>query len=146
MQLYTPEILRLATRVRFESPLEPPYHEASGRSRVCGSHMDVRVRFDGNKIAAVSWSYSLCATGQACLGLLSGHVLGLTIYELTCLYEGMQTMLKTGEVTFDPHFEDFAVLKPAHKVPSRHGSILLPLECLLRAFHSYLDSQHLVEH
>ena len=134
MQLYNPQILRWSTQIEHTQPLAPPFFSSEKHSRVCGSHISVQARIENNCITAISWQPGLCALGQAALGLLSGHILGLSYTEFTKLHQTMHTMIASGTGSFENKYEDFNILEIIHDHPSRHASVLLAFEAIEEIF------------
>ena len=92
-------------------------------------------RVTDGTIVALSWDLHLCAVGQAVVGILSQHVLGMTRSEFQDLDQRFRSMIQTGVASFPDKFEDFSLLQPVADYPPRHGSALLAFDCLTQLFH-----------
>ncbi len=134
MTLYDSKILRWATRVGHTKPIDRPTVEVSKRSRVCGSHMTMQATVTEGRISDVAWDLNLCAVGQAVAGVLSDHIIDLDETGFRTVDTAFRDLVKTGDASFPDNFKAFADLNVIKDYPSRHGSALLPFECLKAVF------------
>lgn len=134
MELYSKDMLRWATRIQHVLPIEPPFVDVSLRSRVCGSHMAVFADVQKGVIDRFSWDIHLCAAGQAVCGILSKHILGLSAATLDPVDDAFRRMVTTGAAVFPADFREFGALASVADFPARHGSVLLPFDCLKEVF------------
>lgn len=133
-ELYSREILKLATTL--ENKGEPPAftHMARKVSRICGSTLSLWVTMEGACIRDFSLDVKACALGQAATALTARHLIGLSADAFQPLDTAYRQMVTTGEVSFPALYEDFALLAPVYDHKSRRGSALLPFECLTDIF------------
>ncbi|HWA59662.1 MAG TPA: SUF system NifU family Fe-S cluster assembly protein [Gemmatimonadales bacterium] len=68
---------------------------AEGYNPMCGDQLKVWVRFDGDRIADVSFHGSGCAISKASASLMTTAVVGKTREEAKALFEGFHRMLTT---------------------------------------------------
>ena len=134
MMLYDPKILRWATHIKHTNPIDAPTVKVSKRSRVCGSHMSVQALVEDGKISDLFWDLNLCAVGQAVAGVLSDHVIGLDQAEFDSVDAAFRDLVQTGHASFSENFSALADLEVIKDYPSRHGSALLPFDCLKAVF------------
>ncbi len=138
-ELYTKEILRLTTQIPHQAPLANPHISVQKTSRICGSRIRVDAHLDvnaaGDKI--ITGFYQMvkaCALGQAAASLWGQRVIGLSQKEYHAIAPAYRTMVQTGvmnpSAADHEKWADLAILAPVHDHPGRHGSVLLPLDCL----------------
>ena len=132
-QLYTLDVLRLATSTADLRPIENPQASVEKRSPTCGSRVrvDVIVDAQGN-IAELGAELQACALGQASTALMAAHAVGRSGAELGIARDALRAYLKgTAERSGDwPGLEIFAA---ARKHPGRHAAILLAFEAAAEA-------------
>ena len=71
--------------------------EAEGRNPLCGDHVKVYAKLDGEDVAAVGFEGSGCAISKASASLMTEAVKGLGVAEFERLFEGFHRL-----VTSDP--------------------------------------------
>lgn len=103
-------------------------------SRVCGSRISVDAKLSRGVIASFGQEVKACALGQASAAIVGQNVVGLTEGELLDVAERFRHMVKTGEADFPKKWSDLALLAPVTDHPGRHGSVMLPFECLEGVF------------
>jgi len=133
-ELYNTDILRWTTRIPHTERLVDADVTVTKTSRVCGSRISVDAKFFRGAIEAFGQEVKACALGQASAAIVGKNVLGLTADELADVAERFRVMVKTGEANFPEKWADLALLAPVVDHPGRHGSVLLPIECLEGAF------------
>ena len=130
---YTREILRLAASIPYLETFEELEGATEGRSKTCGSRMQVAVELDwADRIVRLRQAVEACAYGQATAALMGGHAIGRNAEEVGATLAELEAWLAgAGEVpTAWPGLE---VLAPALSRKGRHGAILLPFRTLLAA-------------
>lgn len=135
--LYNKEILRLTTRIPHHQRLENPDVVSVKTSRVCGSRLTVDACFEGGVITAFGQQVKACALGQAAAAIVGQHVIGLTEAELADIAKKFRHMVKTGAADFPEKWADLHLLQAVHEHPGRHGSVMLPFECLEDVFKAH---------
>jgi len=133
--LYTHEVLSLATTLS-EWPLDRdmPLH-ASARSATCGSTVQISlVLNEGAQIAGIGLATQACAIGQASAALFVRSALGRTSDEIEATLVEIRLWLK-GEAGL-PDWPGLSAIATARDYPARHGAITLAWEATLRALSS----------
>ncbi len=140
--LYSPEILALATRLEQGGALDGAQGVALQVSRLCGSRVRARVRLDGQgRVAAFTQQVHACALGQAAAALLQQHVRGASLEELEQGRAALRAMLKDGAPPpAQGRWRDLAVLEPVRGYPPRHDAVLLPFDAAIAAVREALGS------
>jgi NifU-like protein involved in Fe-S cluster formation len=133
-ELYNTDILRWTTRIPHTERLVDADVTVTKTSRVCGSRISVDAKVSQGKITSFGQEVKACALGQAAAAIVGQHVLGLTAEELADIAERFRTMVKTGEADFPEKWTDLGLLAPVTDHPGRHGSVMLPFECLEGVF------------
>jgi NifU-like protein involved in Fe-S cluster formation len=133
-QLYNSDILRWTTRIAHTVRLQDADVTIVKTSRVCGSRITVDAVLTGGVISAFGQEVKACALGQASAAIVSQNVIGLGKDELANIAARFRTMVKTGVVDFPEKWADLALLAPVADHPGRHGSVLLPFDCLEGVF------------
>ena len=133
-ELYTPEILSLATAIPYVGTLAAPEGEATRHSRLCGSRVTAQVRLDdAGRVAAFAQKVNACALGQAAAAILGAQVIGAMLGDLEEGRAALQGMLKEGLPPPRGAWKDLAVLERVRDVPQRHAAVLLPFDAAIGA-------------
>lgn len=133
-ELYNTDILRWTTRIPHMERLVDADVTVTKTSRICGSRISVDAKVSQGSISGFGQEVKACALGQASAAIVGQNVLGLTSDELTDVAERFRHMVKTGEADFPEKWADLALLAPVTDHPGRHGSVMLPFECLEGVF------------
>jgi len=133
-ELYNTDILRWTTRIPHTERLVDADVTVTKTSRICGSRISADAVVRRGVIAAYGQEVKACALGQASAAIVGQHAIGLTSDELDDIAARFRTMVKTGETDFPAKWADLALLAPVVDHPGRHGSVLLPFECLESIF------------
>jgi NifU-like protein involved in Fe-S cluster formation len=133
-ELYNTDILRWTTRIPHTERLVDADVTVTKTSRVCGSRISVDAKLSQGSIKDFGQEVKACALGQASAAIVGQNVLGITADELKDVAEKFRHMVKTGEADFPEKWADLALLAPVTDHPGRHGSVLLPFECLEGVF------------
>jgi NifU-like protein involved in Fe-S cluster formation len=132
-ELYSRDLLRLATSLPHGDRIDVTPHRAVCRSPVCGSEIAADVRLDDTgRIDALANRARACAMGQASAALLRKAGIGRTPEEIVAARTSLAELLAgtEGAVLLWREHEVFA---PARAHPGRHGAILLPYDAVLAA-------------
>ena len=129
-ELYNTEILRWTTRIPHTERLVDADVTVTKTSRICGSRISADARVRGGAITAFGQEVKACALGQAAAAIVGQKTIGLTLEELDDIAARFRHMVKTGEADFPAKWSDLALLAPVWEHPGRHGSVMLPFECL----------------
>lgn len=138
-ELYSTDILRWTTRIPHTERIEGADATVVKTSRVCGSRITADAMFTDGRISVFGQEVKACALGQASAAIVGQNVLGLGKEELEDITERFRHMVKTGEADFPEKWKDLSLLAPVKDHPGRHGSVLLPFECLEALFETNAD-------
>ncbi len=133
-ELYSTDILRWTTRIPHTQRLLNADVTVVKTSRICGSRITADAKFTDGRISAFGQEVKACALGQASAAIIGQNVLGLAPDELADVAARFRHMVKTGEADFPEKWSDLKLLAPVHDHPGRHGSVMLPFECLEAVF------------
>ncbi len=141
--LYTPEILALATAMPHVGQLEQADGEALAHSRLCGSRVRAQLRLDAQgRVAAFAQDVHACALGQAAAAILGGNVIGA---DLALLQEGraaLEAMLREGaQPPITGAWQALRALQPVRDYPPRHAAVLLPFDAAIVAMRKALEQR-----
>lgn len=132
-QLYTLDILRLASAVPHLGTLDAPDGHAERRSPVCGSRIAVDVRLGAvGEVSAFAQRVNACALGQASAALLGAHITGRTLAEVEAARDALAAYL-TGARDDPGDWPGLDLFAAARPHSARHASIRLPFEATAAA-------------
>jgi len=131
--IYNKDVLRLAANIGGLEPLDNPDREASLRSPLCGSSIDIALQIDAGKITDYSQKIKACALGQAAASVMAEVVIGKSKDDIQSVRDQVESMLKDGAAAPDGDWAALAALAPAKDAKPRHGAILLPFDAVLKA-------------
>ena len=132
--LYNDRILALAAGLAKDDRLKAPEVSVQVDSPLCGSRIRVDLTFEGDRVAAYGQQVRACALGQSAAAIVRRHAVGETEEGARTLRDRMKAMLKEGAGPPGGRWSELEVLEPARDHKSRHASILLPFEALVRGF------------
>ncbi len=135
-ELYSPQVLALATALGQPGRLAPPCLSAALRSRACGSRIAIDLRLSGGVVSAFAQRVEACALAQASAAVLEGAILGAAVEEVRDARDALRAMLEHGAPPPEGRFGDLRHLAPVRDYPPRHESVLLPFEAACRALAS----------
>lgn len=116
--------------------------QARKRSPLCGSQITFAVDVDAatGTVAAIGHVVRACALTEAAAGIVVAAAPGCGLDELRAVRDAMRAMLKDAvDALPGGRWQDLEILKPAHMVPSRHGSAMLPFETVVAAVEDALS-------
>ncbi len=132
-ELYTRDVLRLATSLPAYLAMESPDGRAERRAPLCGSEMLIDVMLDEKGcVGQLAIKARACALGQAAAAILALRASGLDIATIRTVRENLAEDLRQS-CDLGGIWPELAVLDYASKYPARHGAILLPFDTLLAA-------------
>lgn len=149
MDLYSTRLKEWGATIRDDLPLSSPpgpgvmRGSARKRSPLCGSQITFTVDVDTatGTVTAIGHVVRACALTEAAAGIVVAAAPGCTLEELRAVRDAMRAMLKDGRDALPGgRWQDLEILKPAHMVPSRHGSALLPFETVIAAVEDALKT------
>ena len=137
--LYSKDILRLASQIPLGELAGAVDVEVQKTSRICGSRVTLKGQLSADKLSfnEVAVVVKACALGQASVGFFAPHIKGITLAESQSLRALLADILlgtKDAPDESDPHDGQWAGLKvfePAREHRGRHSSILLILDTVI---------------
>jgi NifU-like protein involved in Fe-S cluster formation len=133
MKLYSQRILALAASIPLTERLENPDATVRKRSPLCGSTVEVDVKYSDGVVTDFGQDVKACALGQTSASVLASHVVGLTKEQIITARDQLFEMLKGNDTTPAAPFGDLEVLLPAQSYNNRHASIMLAFDATLEA-------------
>jgi len=94
--LYQQTILEHNRHPRNFKKLEPADRSAEGNNPLCGDHLTVYLRFDGDVIKEIGFQGSGCAISTASASLMTAAVVGKTRVEAERLFHDFHQMVTGG--------------------------------------------------
>jgi len=139
IKLYTPTVLALATQLS-DFPLDREFEfRAEGRSRTCGSTIELGVDLDGDgRVSALGMQVNACAIGQSSAAIMGEGAKGRLPEEITAAMLAIENWL-SAEVEDDSVFDQWpglSALKPAFEHKGRHSALLLAWKAITQALSS----------
>ncbi|CAN5261202.1 iron-sulfur cluster assembly scaffold protein [soil metagenome] len=132
-ELYTLDVLRLATSLSDWPRLTGTHTTSEKRSVVCGSRVTVDIALDAaDRVITFGLDVQACALGQASAALLAAHILGRTAAEIEKARDELGEYLNGNNASIGD-WPGLDVLKGAREYPARHASIRLPFEAAAEA-------------
>jgi len=131
--LYTDQVLALARDIPLTERLADPDASVTLTSPLCGSRITVDLTLADGRVTAFGQTVRACTLGQASASLLARHVVGRSSGELRRVARAVRAMLKEGAPPPGGDWSELAVLAPAERFKSRHGSILLAFDAVVAA-------------
>lgn len=133
MKLYSQRILALAASIPHTDRLENPDATVRKRSPLCGSTVEVDVKYADGIVQSFGQDVKACALGQTSASVLGAHVIGLSQDQIVTARDQLFAMLKSDGIVPSTPFNDLEVLLPAREYANRHASIMLAFEATLEA-------------
>ncbi|MDC0196783.1 iron-sulfur cluster assembly scaffold protein [Gammaproteobacteria bacterium] len=131
--IYNKDVLRLAADITCIGTLDNSDANASLRSPLCGSSINVSINVKHGRVTAYSQEIKACALGQASASVLAQAVIGKSKNDIQTTRDEIQEMLVNGTLIPKGDWSALIALAPAKDVKSRHGAILLPFDAVLKA-------------
>ena len=133
MDLYTNNILKLASTIPITSRIKHPDVSITKRTAICGSSITLDLNIAESRIKEVGLDIKACALGQASACIFLTHAVGLDLATTLELRKNLKTFLETGPFLIKDPFASYKYFEPAQKVPYRHDSVLLVLDASIEA-------------
>ena len=133
MDLYTNNILELASTIPITTRLKHPDVSVTKRTAICGSSITLDLNVADSKIREVGLDIKACALGQASACIFLTDAVGTNFDTILELRRNLKTFLETGTFLIKSPFARYKYFKPAQKVPYRHDSVLLILDASIEA-------------
>ena len=134
--IYNKDVLRLAANISRTDPLKLPDAQASLRSPLCGSTIDVDLRIERGRVSDYSHTIKACALGQASASVLANNVIGKNA-DIQNVRDQLEAMLLDNAAPPRGHWKALNALQPAKDAKPRHGAILLPFDAVLKGLRDF---------
>lgn len=131
--LYNRRILRLAADLQRTDRLSDPQASVTLSSPLCGSRVTVDLKMDGDTITDFAHDVKACALGQTSSSVMAQNAIGSTADEIQEVATTMRAMLKQGGPAPAGKWQDLEVLEPVKDYKSRHASVMLTFDAVLKA-------------
>ena len=123
-QLYTPEMLSLATHLADTPPQPDLPLGGTARSTTCGGVLTLDLRMTDGRVSDLGMLVQACAVGQASAALFAKWASGKSPAQITASQEDVaQWLAGNGPVPASP---DLSPIAAAQAFSGRHGAIVLP--------------------
>ena len=133
MDLYTNNILELASTIPITTRLKQPDVTVTKRTAICGSSITLDLNISDTKISKIGLDIKACALGQASACIFLTHAVGTDIKVISELRKNLKMFLDAGSFLIKDPFSKYKYFEPAQKVPYRHDSVLLILDASIEA-------------
>ena len=133
MDLYTNNILELASTIPITTRLKEPDVTVTKRTAICGSSITLDLNISDTKISKIGLDIKACALGQASACIFLTHAVGTDIKVISELRKNLKIFLDAGSFLIKDPFAKYKYFEPAQKVPYRHDSVLLILDASIEA-------------
>jgi len=135
-QLYQEVILDHNKKPRNWGKLDGATHRSEGLNPLCGDHIWVALRLDGDRIDAIAFEGESCAICKASASMMTVAVKGKTVGEAEHLVDGFRSMAtgKLDPATDGKYLGRLAVFAGVKDLPTRVKCAILPWHTLHAAF------------
>jgi len=128
--LYQEVILEHGKRPRNYGPLPEATHHAEGLNPLCGDHLLVHARMEGDRLADLRFEGSGCAISKASASVMTGVVKGRSATEIEALFDRFHRLVTEGDAGGDVgSLGKLAVFGGVHEFPTR-------VKCASLAWHT----------
>jgi nitrogen fixation NifU-like protein len=128
--LYQEVVLDHGKRPRNFGPLADATHHAEGLNPLCGDHLTVWAKVDGDRVNEARFEGSGCAISKASASVMTGAVKGKTRAEVDALFERFHRLVTEGPRPGDEEsLGKLAVFGGVHEYPTR-------VKCASLAWHA----------
>lgn len=132
--LYSDRILEIAGNQPIPGRLTDPDASARKVSRICGSTIEVDIKFRDGVIIDYGHEISACALGQTSAAIVATHIVGTPVAEFRRVRDEMIAMLKAdGPPPSGEKWADLKYLEPVRDYRPRHTSTLLVFDAVAEA-------------
>jgi len=131
--LYNDRILALAGSLKKSDRLANPDASVTVSSALCGSRVKVDLCVEGGVVTDFGQEVRACALGQSSAALMKKIVVGQSTGSVQKAAGQMRSMLAGDSGPPDGAWSDYEALLPAKDHRSRHASVMLPFDGVLKA-------------
>jgi nitrogen fixation protein NifU and related proteins len=132
--LYQETILEHNRRPRNYRTLDGATGHAEGTNPLCGDHVSVWVRREGDQVAEATFQGQGCAIAKASASLMTAAIAGKSANEAEALFDRFHAMVM-GQEAPDPSLGSLKVLSGVSKYPIR-------VKCATLAWHAMKAALH----
>jgi nitrogen fixation protein NifU and related proteins len=131
-ELYQELILDHYRRPRNNHRLEHADHHAAGDNPLCGDHVSVFLKLDGNVVKEVTFEGSGCAISTASASIMTETLKGKTLDEAKTLFKQFHSLVtgESREVAISPGLGKLEVFSGVCQYPAR-------VKCATLAWHTF---------
>jgi nitrogen fixation NifU-like protein len=136
--LYQEIILDHNKKPRNFGALANASHKAEGHNPLCGDHISVTLKLDGDRVDGIAFQGEACAICKASASMMTASVKGKTRQDAETLIQEFRDMA-TGKLDLQqqPHrLGRLTVFAGVHDLPTRVKCAILPWHTLHAALHS----------
>jgi len=135
--LYQEVILDHNRKPRNYGKLEQASHHAEGHNPLCGDHISVALKLEGECVNSIAFQGESCAICKASASMMTAAVKGKTRADAQTLIHEFLSMA-TGKLDLDSpnHIGRLAVFAGVRDLPTRVKCAILPWHTLHAAFNS----------
>ena len=137
-ELYQELIVDHSKRPRNFGKLSPATHHAEGHNPLCGDHIGLALKLNGDAIEGIAFQGEACAICKASASMMTATVKGRTRQDAETLIREFRDMA-TGklDIAGEPnHLGRLTVFAGVRDLPSRVKCAILPWHTLHAALHS----------
>lgn len=137
-QLYQEVILDHNKKPRNWGQLADASHKAEGLNPLCGDHIWVSLKLDGDRVGGIAFEGDSCAICKASSSMMTANVKGKSIGEAEQLIREFRDMAtgKLDAASQPNHLGRLTVFSGVRDLPSRVKCAILPWHTLHAALHS----------
>lgn len=135
-ELYQAVILDHNRKPRNSGTLEDANHTAEGKNPLCGDHVLVDVKLDGDVIADIKFRGQGCAISRASASLMTSAVKGKTRAEAEALFHRFHSLVLGQDAGTGPDLGQLVVFSGVSRFPVRVKCASLPWHTLKAALDS----------
>jgi len=133
-ELYQQAIKTLAQEATGRGRLEPPAAHVRLENPLCGDRVDMYVRLEGGRVAALAHEVKGCLLCRAAAAAIGRRAPGARPEEIERVAAHLAEALERGAATQgETGWEELAAFAPVHGHRSRYGCVLLPFKALAAA-------------
>jgi NifU-like protein involved in Fe-S cluster formation len=140
--LYSSALIELAHSYGSEKMLENADVALERQSKLCGSVVQMSLRFDNNILIEKAISADADALGRAACAILQGAMQGKNILQLRQVIKAANEAVRHDQPIPDqlkPQWQGLEQLRAIHAFPNRQSSTLLAFEVLEACLDQYED-------
>ncbi len=141
--LYQDVIREHSRKPRHHHVLEDATEQAEGHNPLCGDHLTVFIKLEGDTITEAAFTSQACALCTASASMLTRLVEGQTLTQALAAADAFAEAMTTAEEPdFEtPDLEDLAALSGVRKYPMRVKCVTLPWHTLKAALNEQSESE-----